>query len=180
MHVTGSIVEPQYTKEGRVRLVLEVNEKQKALEEMERLKDKKLAIDIDVFREHRSNDANAYFWQLVDKIAKVLRSEKWAVYLLELSRYGVFSDVSIPKEGYGIIQNHFRYTEILKEDEAEDDSGRIHKRLIVRCFYGSSDYNTKEMSDLIAGTVEDAKAIGIETLTPDEISRLLAAMEGKK
>ncbi len=39
---------------------------------------------------------------------------------------------------------------------------------------GSHTYDNKEMSALIDGTVEDAKEMGIETLSPGEIERLKA------
>ena len=37
---------------------------------------------------------------------------------------------------------------------------------------GSSDYDTREMSELIDGTVSEAKQMGIETLPPHEIERM--------
>lgn len=180
MKVTGKVCDPQFSKDGHVRIVLEVNERQKALEELDRLRDQDLDISIDKHRNHRSTDANAYFWQLVDKIGKVLRADKWDVYLLQLSRWGVFNDVIIQERAYPTLQTHFRYTEILREDEDEDpETEQLFKWLTVRCFYGSSDYNTKEMSDLIEGTVEDAKDLGIETIPEAEIARMIAAMEDK-
>lgn len=45
----------------------------------------------------------------------------------------------------------------------------------VRCYFGSSTYNTQEMSDLINGTVSDANGLGVDTITPDEIAHMLAA-----
>lgn len=180
MNVTGKLCEPQFSADGHVRIVLEVNERQKALEEYEALRDQDLDILVEKHRNHRSHDANAYFWQLVDKIGKVLRSDKWDIYLLQLSRWGVFNDVIIQERAYPTLQTHFRYTEILREDEDEDpETEQLIKWLTVRCYYGSSDYNTKEMSELIEGTVEDAKALGIETRPEAEIARMIAAMEGK-
>ena len=46
------------------------------------------------------------------------------------------------------------------------------KFLHYMVYIGSSKYNTKEMSVFISGIVEEAKDLGIETLTPDEIARL--------
>lgn len=37
---------------------------------------------------------------------------------------------------------------------------------------GSHTYDTKEMSELIKGTVQEAKALGIETATPQEIKEM--------
>ena len=39
---------------------------------------------------------------------------------------------------------------------------------------GSHTYNTKEMSILIDGTVDEAKGLGIETIPPDELKLMLS------
>lgn len=42
---------------------------------------------------------------------------------------------------------------------------------------GSHTYDTKEMSVLINGLVEECKEQGIETLTPDELRRMMEDAE---
>ena len=44
----------------------------------------------------------------------------------------------------------------------------------VRCFYGSSQYNTKQMSRLIDDIIQDCEALGIETKSPDEIANMIS------
>ena len=44
--------------------------------------------------------------------------------------------------------------------------------MTVRAYYGSSTYNTRQMSRIIDAAVEEAKGMGIETLRPEEIARL--------
>jgi hypothetical protein len=39
-------------------------------------------------------------------------------------------------------------------------------------YKGSSEFDTKEMSIFIDGIVSEAKELGIETMTPNEIARL--------
>lgn len=153
-------------------MTFEVNEPQKALEEAEEIRTvEKLTIDAVRYKEKRSLDANAYFWVLADKIAKKLKSDKWTIYLLQLSKHGVFVDMQVKREAVSTLRGKFRYSEIL--DEYPEFS-------TVRCYFGSSSYDSQEMSDLIAGTVEDAKELGIETMTPDEIKALVAAWKGGK
>ena len=41
----------------------------------------------------------------------------------------------------------------------------------------SHEYDTKEMAALIDGTIEDAKELGIETITPAELERMKAAWQ---
>ena len=40
---------------------------------------------------------------------------------------------------------------------------------------GSSVYDVKEMSVLIDGIVNECKGVGIETIPPDELQRMMAA-----
>ena len=42
---------------------------------------------------------------------------------------------------------------------------------------GSSTYDTREMSELIEGLVSECKELGIETLPPDEIERMLQSYD---
>lgn len=44
---------------------------------------------------------------------------------------------------------------------------------------GSSEYDTKEMSRLIDGLVSECKEMGIETMPPEELERMMAAYEKK-
>lgn len=46
------------------------------------------------------------------------------------------------------------------------------ERIVIRAYYGSSTYNTKQMSRLIDAIVTDCKELGIETLPPDELRRM--------
>ena len=48
----------------------------------------------------------------------------------------------------------------------------------VMNYYGSSAYDTAEMSRLIDSLVSEAKSLGIETLTPNELERLKTAWKG--
>ena len=45
---------------------------------------------------------------------------------------------------------------------------------------GSSAYDTQEMSVLIEGLVSECKELGIETLPPDEIKRMLMTYEANR
>ena len=47
--------------------------------------------------------------------------------------------------------------------------------VVVRCYYGSSTYNTKQMSRLIDFLVEECKELGIETMSPQELRSLMEA-----
>ena len=49
-----------------------------------------------------------------------------------------------------------------------------------KVYRGSHSYDSKEMSILIDGTVEEAKALGIETLPPEELERMMSNLRSKE
>ena len=49
--------------------------------------------------------------------------------------------------------------------------------VIYQVYRGSHTYDTKEMSILIGGTVQEAKDLDIETMPPDELERMMKAYE---
>jgi hypothetical protein len=52
-----------------------------------------------------------------------------------------------------------------------------YRNLMV--YYGSSVYNSKQMSDLIDHLVQDCKALDIETMTPDKLALLMEEWSGR-
>lgn len=172
MRVTGYFKDDQYTREGKCILSLLINEVDRVREWICSLKpDEKYVIVIKKFRDKRSNKANAYFWQLVGELSTALENDKWTIYLLQLTKYGLFIDVKIDVKDKEKLKTQFRYVEFLSESE---------NHLNARCYIGSSNYDTKAMSDLIKGTVQDAKDMGIETATPDEIQQMLQYWKPEK
>lgn len=59
-------------------------------------------------------------------------------------------------------------------DKVDDDrDGEV----ILRCYYGSSSYDRKQMAALIDYIVQDCKAMGIETMTPAQLAGLIDRWE---
>ena len=160
MNADGRLVEAHRTLDGRLVLAFAVDQEVN----LDGLFEKQLTITAEPYREKRSKNANAYFWVLCDKIAKKVNSTKDEIYLKLLSRYGTFTDVMMPAEAYPSFKNEMKCSEVIDEGSGT---------LIVRCYHGSSGYDTKEMSDLIEGTVSEAKELGIDTATPAEIEEMM-------
>lgn len=130
--------------------------------------------EIKRIRKKRSLDANAYFWQLCDKIAKSINITKEAVYWHVIREVGVFDTLAFPGED---AEKADAAMERFKANWRQNGLGWLtltvdKEKRIVQAYYGSSRYDTKQMSILIDRTVQIAKEMGIETLTPEELSRL--------
>lgn len=130
-------------------------------------KGKKLSIEIKQYYEKRSQDANAYLWVLLQKIAEVVKSDKWAVYLLMLKRYGQFTYIVVKPGAVEAVKKQWRECEEVGEVDVNGT-----KAVQMLCYYGSSTYDTLQMSKLIDGVVSEAQELDIETLPPDEISQM--------
>lgn len=136
-------------------------------------------VKAEIFKPKRSKQQNAYYWVLVTEIANVMRKSKTVIHNMMLRDYGQ------PL----IINGEHPYVFIPDTDEAEEEvlradtyhlkpTGHIKEGKLghdYRAYYpllGSSEYNTAEMAILLEGTIQEAKALDIETLTPDEIQRM--------
>ncbi len=51
---------------------------------------------------------------------------------------------------------------------------------LVRCYYGSSCYNSKQFSRVLDAVIQDAQALGIDTRTPEEINNMLSLWEQER
>lgn len=114
-------------------------------------------ITIKALKNKRSKNANDYFWELVGQMADKLGAKKEEIYFEQLKKYGQGITVTV-QDGVDLTRAGFKYFEKL-----QDGIKNGTKFVAYRVYIGSSQYNTKEMSVLIDGTVQDAKELGIQT-----------------
>lgn len=134
---------------------------------------KVLEVEIRQHRHRRSLDANAYLWVLLSKMADVLHTTKDELYLEILARYGVFTHIVVKPEAVDRVKQEWRTVRELGEVTVNGKTG-----VQLQCYFGSSTYNSKEMSVLIDGVISECKDLGIETMPPDELA-LLKSKWGK-
>ena len=171
LEVTGTIKGVSIDFEtNKARVVLEINEKSDFFTEYEKLKEKKLFIMLKKHFNKRSLDANAYAWKLITEIANVLRMSKEDVYLMMLKRYGQSELISVLS--HIPLQGFVKYFEEAGESEL---NGKTFKH--YKIYKGSSEYDTREMSILIDGIVSEAKELGIQTDTPEQIREMMRRYE---
>lgn len=137
-------------------LNLLVQDAPEVLEELMKLPEV-VEVSIKNLSKKRSKNANDYFWELVGQIADKLRATKEEIYFELLKKYGQFITVTV-KEGVDLEQAGFKYYE-----KMQDGLKNGTKFVAYRVFIGSSQYDTKQMSVLIDGTIQDAQELGIQT-----------------
>jgi len=135
-------------------------------------KDVEKSIEIKQYREKRSLSSNAYCWVLCDKIAKVLGSTAEEVYIQKLHDYGTCEYVGCLPDIIPELKRTVKIVEVKGKCNINGKPG-----VTLKLIRGSSTYDSKEMSTLIEGIVNDAKDLQIETLSPAEIERMMAEYE---
>ena len=169
---------------GQYHITFTVNEPS-VLNQVSGLKDIELGVEAKKHREKRSLDANGYYWKLVEKMAEKLHVSKNFMHNKLLRRYGqreMIGDkvalVVIPdtenasRDADEAETFHIKPTSEVKEGK----DGKMYRTYVM--IRGSRTYDSYEMSKLIDGCVYEAKQLGIETLTPDEL-RLMKGVAWK-
>ena len=126
---------------------------------------------IAAYHPKRSLAANNYAWALITRIAEAMTppQNKKAIYLEMLKRYGQSEFISVVS---GIdIRGYFKYFE-------EYGKGHVDGREFThyKIYKGSSEFDAREMNILLEGIIQEAKELGIETITPQEKERMLKEM----
>lgn len=126
----------------------------------------KLPDEVDVtikgLKHKRSKNANDCLWGIIDGISLKTGVPKEEVYLQLLKRYGQSVIVTI-KEGID-PSCLFKYFE-----RFNDGLHNGVKFVAWKVFIGSSQYDTAQMAKLIDGAQQEAKELGVQTETYDNI-----------
>lgn len=132
---------------------------------------KLLRVEIKQHRNRRSLDANAYCWVLCQRIAEAIQQTPEDVYRDFIRRVGQFEFLPIKNEAVD------RFIEIWQSKGigwfAEKAwNSKLEGYTTVKAYYGSSVYDTREMSVLIDEIVSQCKEMDIETMPPAELEAL--------
>ena len=171
----GKLKDITFTRSGEQ--IISFSTKTDFTEAFDSLKDFDVDVEIKRYRQKRSLDANAYCWVLCEKIADKLADEdvkqtKEEVYRAAIREIGIFKDFSnlspddakTLRTAWGMLGTGWVTEQV--------DFSQDGEKVTIRCYYGSSRYNTKQMSRLIDNLVEDCKALGIPTETPEQIEQI--------
>ena len=147
------------TRKPKISVVLDTNE----ISIVEQLKNEnKLNIEMKKWYKKRSLDANSYCWVLCNNIANELSKEgittKEEVYRDAILQVGTFEPFIVQEKTF---ENFKRIWEKQGLGFLVQEVSRKDKCVKVNCYYGSSTYDSKEMSLLIEILVQLAKSLNI-------------------
>lgn len=123
----------------------------------------------------RSLNANSYAWKLCSEIAKILGITKEEVYKKVIKESGEFEVVPIKVEAVEMFVKSWTNKGLGWLCDIQKSKLKGYVNIVI--YYGSSVYDTKQMSILIDSLVQEAKMLGIVTLDELEIERLLNEYE---
>lgn len=154
--------------------------------------DKKVLFDLSLHQEKkkRTLNQNAYYWKLLEQIAVKTHESKAKIHNTNLRHLGLVLRIE-DKPVYILLPdsekaenealNAITYHLSPRSETKVGTDGKTYRWYVM--LRGSSEMNVNEMSALVDLAVQDAKALGIETLTPDELEhmrQLELAKENKK
>ena len=151
-------------------LCIQTGKARKILDELKAGRD--YDIEIKEHREKRSLDANAYFWVLADRLAEKLRIPKTEIYRRYIREIGgnhemvCVIDSAVDKLRRGWEHNGLGW-------QTDTMPSKLPNCTTVILYYGSSTYNTRQMSHLIDMAVQDCAEQGIETMSKPELESLM-------
>lgn len=130
------------------------------------------SVSIEPHKRKRSLDANSYYWTLAGKLSSKMGMPNIEIYrqhildigdnyeILPIKNEAVEKFTSAwSKNGIGWLTN------IIGKSKLDGYTN-------IMAYYGSSTYDSSQMSRLVDLIIQDCKEQGIETLTPNEVEKL--------
>lgn len=117
--------------------------------------------EIEVKRKKRSNKANAYFWEMLQKLCYEMNLDLIEEYKKRVKELGIFRQWELDTKNTPTFVKMWEdkgiawFTEIVEE---------IGNKTIINAYYGSSSYNSKQFSKLLDNLIQDCRSVGIQTL----------------
>lgn len=177
MKCRGRLLDLAVSLDGAQRVTIEIEGDMR--DTWDALHGRDVSVEVKAFHRRRSLDANAYCWVLVDKIAETIAVRKSEVYREAIREIGGVSDTVCVRD---------QAVERMRENwqrqglgwQAETAPSKLEGCTNMILYYGSSVYDSRQMSQLIDVLVRECQALGIETMPPAELNALVAAWGEKE
>lgn len=162
---------------GGLWVCLKTNDHLTAVRIAQEVQNKSFDVTIAPHKKKRSMDANAYAWVLLDKLAEVTGEPKTEIYRSFIREIGGNSEtVCVQNEAVEKLCQGWQHNGIGWLTETIDS--KLDGCTNVILYYGSSTYDTAQMTRLINLIADECKAHDIETMTPDELCKLKGLWDG--
>lgn len=141
--------------------------------------DREQLYDLTEHKEKRSINQNSYYWALLGKVAQKTRVSSAEIHNRNLRDLGLVLRIDGGVVPVYLPDNDESEQIALKAETyhlkptSETNEGKCGK--LFRCYVmlrGSSSFNTEEMTALLDLMIQEAQAVGVETLTPAELARM--------
>ena len=156
-------------KTQKPKILLVLNERE-CISSLEELKEDKLSVEIKKYRNKRSLDANAYMWVLISKLEEKVNIPKDIIYKDAIRNIGVYEVIPVKNEAVD------RFIEAWTKNGlgwvCETTKSKLEGYTNILAYYGSSTYNTAEMSRLIDLIVQECKQLDIETMSKEGLREI--------
>ena len=135
--------------------------------------DRPWRINIKPWRERRSLDASAYCWVLIHKIAEATGDNVTTIYRRAIKEIGgVSQTVCVLESAVDSLVEGWCHNGLGWQADVLPSKLPGCKNVVL--YYGSSTYDTRQMSRLIDYIVQDCEVLGIETKTPEQLADMLS------
>lgn len=121
-------------------------------------------------RKKRSKNSNSYFWELLQQLCEELNIDVIEEYKKRVKELGIFQTFELSNENVPTFEYVWNKNGLAWFTEKVEEIGN---KTIINAYYGSSSYNSKQMSKLIDNLVQDCRSVGIQTLEDIEIEELI-------
>lgn len=153
--------------------------KQAISEAKQALESGNLVLTLSKVKKRRSLDANAYCWVLLDRLSEYHQIPKEDIYKDLIKLIGGNNEIfPIRNEAVETWIRNWQHKGLGWVSEIIGES-KIEGYTNVISYYGSSVYDTEQMSRLIDLIVQECEQVGIETRPRGEIDSLLEAWDEK-
>ena len=126
--------------------------------------------EIEVKKKKRSNKANRYFWEMLQKLCFEMDLDVIQEYKKRIKELGVFKQWEIDTKNIPTFEHLWCGNGIAWFIEKVEEIG---DKTIINAYYGSSSYNSKQFSRLLDNLIQDCRSVGIQTLEDIEIEELI-------
>lgn len=155
----------------------------KAMALVRKMKNKQYQLEVKEHRKKRSLDANQKLWALINEMSTILKLTPEEIY------QGYIPDVG---ENYRVFPVKPEDINEVAEEWCRGHIGRMVEDMgpcrlrdlrgyhNLKCYRGSSEYDTPTFSRLLELVMQDCRQLGIETLSEREKSLLMEEWEATK